>query len=117
VTEPEQALEQARAAAASMREAGAYPGDADRAQPPDGAISRAKFSQWAAIDPDVGAVRSTRRHGAPMTVLKRLLVRLLAQYHADLISQQTRFNVKVVEELDRLERRLEALEKRSSSQQ
>jgi hypothetical protein len=113
VTEPEQALEQARAAAASMRATGAYDEDTARAEPPDGTVSRDKLSQWAAIDPDVRAVRSTRPYGAPVTTFKRMLVRLLSQYHAELTSQQTRFNVKILEELERLEQRLEALERRS----
>ncbi len=111
MTEPEQALEQARAAAASMRHAGAYDEDTHRAQPPGGPSSWAKLSQWAAIEPDISRVRSIRRMGAPVTSLKRLLVRLLSQYHADLISQQSRFNVRVVEELERLERRVAELER------
>jgi hypothetical protein len=117
MTEPEQALEQARAAAASMRATGAYEEDTRRAQPPVGAVTRAQLSEWAALDPDVRAVRSTRRYGAPLTAFKRVLVRLLSQYHADLISQQTRFNVKVLEEVEQLERRLEALERRSGDGQ
>jgi hypothetical protein len=117
MTEPEQALERARAAAASMRERGAYSEDTRRAPPPAGAVTTAQLSQWAAIDPDIGAVRSTRPYGAPLTAAKRVLVRLLSQYHADLISQQTRFNVKVVEELERLERRVEELERRSEPAQ
>jgi hypothetical protein len=111
MTDPEQALEQARAAVASMRAAGAYTGETHRREP-EGAqpITIDKLAQWALIEPDLGEVRSTRRLGAPVTALKRGLLRLLAQYHAEVLSQQTRFNVYVVSQLRSLEQRLERLE-------
>jgi hypothetical protein len=110
MTKPEQAIEQARQAAASMRAEGAYAGDTERAVPP--ASTSERLSEWAMIDPDLRSVRSTRRFGAPLTAFKRGLLRLLAQYHAELTAQQSRFNVKLVEELRTLERRVEAIERR-----
>jgi hypothetical protein len=110
VTEPEQALEHARAAAATMRAGGAYEEDTRRAAPPDAATAR--LSEWAVIDPDLRNVRSLRRWGALPTAFKRGLLRLLAQYHAELTAQQSRFNVKLLDELRSLEKRVEALERR-----
>lgn len=63
------------------------------------------LERWAAIEVDVEAVYSTRRGGAPITALKRLLLRLLRQYHLELEARQTRFNVALVERLRELERR------------
>jgi hypothetical protein len=110
MTRPEEAIEQARQAAASMRAEGAYAEDAERSAPP--APTSERLSEWAVIDPDMRNVRSLRRYGAPLTAAKRALLRLLAQYHAELTAQQSRFNVKLVEELQALERRVEALERR-----
>lgn len=75
------------------------------------AVTTGKLLEWALLDPGTGEVRSTRRGGRPITALKRLLVRLLAQYHGALIAEQTRFNVGVVAALTRLEERLERLER------
>ncbi|MGI8629175.1 MAG: hypothetical protein ACR2LV_03295 [Solirubrobacteraceae bacterium] len=113
MTEPERALEHAREAAASMRAAGAY-GEDHRGPEvaPTGAITTGKLFEWALIDPDLRNVRSTRRFGAPMTALKLGLVRLLAQYHGELIAEQTRFNVNLVGHVRRLEERIEELERR-----
>ena len=112
MTEPEQALEQARAAAASMRASGAY-AEAERLLQvePTGAITTAKLFEWALIEPDLRNVRSTRRWGAPVTTLPRALLRLLAQYHGELIAEQTRFNVNLVGHVRRLEERIEELER------
>jgi hypothetical protein len=113
MTDPEHALEHARAAAASMRAGGAYEDDTARHDPDAAqAITIDKLAQWALIEPDLSEVRSTRRFGAPVTSLKRALLRLLAQYHAEVLSQQTRFNVYVVGELRSLEQRVERLEQR-----
>jgi hypothetical protein len=110
MTDPDRAVERAREAAAELRSQGAYPGDTQRAAPP--APESKRLSEWAVIDPDLRSVRSLRRFGAPLTALKRGLLRLLAQYHAELTAQQSRFNVKLVDELRTLERRVEALEQR-----
>jgi hypothetical protein len=113
VTEPEQALDRARAQAASMRAAGAYREDASAHQiSPTGAITTGKLYEWALIDPDLRNVRSTRRMGAPITALKHAMLRLLAQYHGELIAEQTRFNVNLVSHVRRLEERIEELEQR-----
>lgn len=108
--QPEDAIEQARRAASEMRARGAYAGDTQRAAPP--AAPSQRLSEWAVIDPDLSDVRSLRRFGAPLTALKRGLLRLLAQYHAELTAQQSRFNVKLVDELRALEQRVETLERR-----
>jgi hypothetical protein len=112
VTEPEQAVEQARAALGAMRESGAYGERAARDPAPPDAVPQRKLLQWALVDPDIGNVRSTRRLGAPVTVLKRALLRLLRQYHQELTAEQARFNFAVAEHVSRLEARLEELERR-----
>lgn len=113
MTEPERALEQARAAVASARAQGAYPIEDTRAAPdPPVSVSPARLYEWALIEPDLRDVRSTRRLGAPVTALKRLLLRLLGQYHAELIAEQTRFNVGVLSHLDELQARIDELERR-----
>jgi hypothetical protein len=111
MTTPEEAIERARREASEMRGQGAYQGDTERAAPP--VPSSQRLSEWAVIDPDLRSVRSLRRFGAPLTAVKRGLLRLLAQYHAELTAQQSRFNVKLVDELRALERRVEALERRA----
>lgn len=113
MTEPERALEQARAAAASMRAGGAYgdeePGSTALEPAPTPGVER--LLEWALIEPDEREVRSTRRLGAPVTWLKRGLLRLLAQYHAQLIADQTRFNVHLLGHLRALEQRVDELER------
>jgi hypothetical protein len=113
MTEPEHALEQARARAAAIRAEGGYAADVSRfAIEPINAPSTEKLLEWALIEPDLEEVRSTRAFGAPVTLLKRALLRLLAQYHAQLIAEQTRFNINVVVQIRRLENRIEELERR-----
>ena len=112
MTSPEHALEHARAAAATMRAQGAYAVERPTRQDDDPAADALEnLFEWAMIDPDLREVRSTRKLGAPVTLLKRGLVRLLQQYHAELISQQTRFNVHVLGHVRRLETRIEELER------
>jgi hypothetical protein len=109
MTSPEEALAHARAQAASMRASGAY-GEVGPAPPQlDSAVRR--LSGWALVEPDPKVVYSTRRYGAPITWFKRMLVRLLLQYHAQLISEQTRFNVALLSYARSLERRIEELER------
>jgi hypothetical protein len=113
MTVPEEALPRAREEAAQMRAAGAYDEAEGQLDPrPADSISLAKLYEWAMIEPDLRDVRSTRRFGAPMTAFKHGLLRLLAQYHAALIAEQTRFNINLVAHLARLEGRIEALEER-----
>ena len=111
MTTPEQALERARAAAAEMRARGAYGEGAEalELESPE-ALTPAKLFEWALIDPDLRNVRSTRRIGAPITALKRGLLRLLNQYHAELIAEQARFNVNIALYVRRLEERVAELE-------
>lgn len=118
MTDPEHALERARESAAQMRAQGAY-GEQLAASPPGRSATqlRAQLLEWALIEPDVGEVRSTRRFGAPVTLLKRGLLRILRQYHAELIAEQTRFNVNVVTYIQRLEARVQELEDRLEEHQ
>jgi hypothetical protein len=112
MTDPEEALERARASAASMRASERY-GDhteALRLQPEP--VTTDKLLAWALIDPDLSVVGSTHRLRAPITHIKRLLLRLLAQYHSELLASQARFNVGVVGELRRLEERIDGLERK-----
>jgi hypothetical protein len=112
MTEPERALERARAAAASMRAEGAYPDEQSAAQRrPPATITSDRLLEWALIEPDLRDVRSTRRLGAPVTALKRGLLRLLGQYHAELIAEQTRVNVSLVLYVRELEARVAELER------
>jgi len=110
VTDPEHAVEQARAAAVTMRAQGAYAEEGPAAAG-EGSTTLENLFEWAMIDPDLREVRSTRKLGAPVTLLKLGLVRLLNQYHAELISQQTRFNVHVLGHVRRLETRIDELER------
>jgi hypothetical protein len=113
MTSPEQALARAQASAAERRADGAY---AEARPSPEGppAIEGAelKLYQWAFIEPDPSRVRSLRHAGAPITALKRLLLRLLVQYHVQLIGDQTRFNVMLLGYVNRLETRITELEAR-----
>jgi hypothetical protein len=112
MTRPEEALELAREAAERKRSKGDYPPPHPGAleesiAPPDPEL----IADWAvvAVDPDL--VYSTRPLGAPMTWLKRLLLRLLRQYHVEYEAQQTRFNIALLSRVRDLERRVSALER------
>jgi hypothetical protein len=108
MTRPEDAVERAREALASMRADGAY-GESGPSRPEPEFTGRRRM-EWALIEPDEQVVVSHRRHGGAITALKRGLLRLLAQYHAELIARQTRFNVQLLLEVERLEERIAALE-------
>lgn len=103
---PEDALERARAAAGPRRE----PGLTTEPVPP---LDAARLYGWAFIEPDESLVYSTRRFGAPMTLLKRVLLRVLRQYHAQVLAEQTRFNVQAAAVLINQEERLRDLERRA----
>jgi hypothetical protein len=112
VTTPEDALERARSTAASMREAGAYPvGETGAAAEADEQVSAGRLLEWALIEPDLRQVRSDRPWGAPITAVKRMLLRLLAQYHGEVLGQQARFNAGLLRYVRGLEARIEALER------
>jgi hypothetical protein len=105
---PEQALAEAR------RRAQARP--ADRAGLDAGPPSETqqdslrRLATWAMIEPDESEVYSTRRLGAPVTLVKKLLVRLLRQYLVQVNAQQSRFNAHLVGHLIALEERVSRLE-------
>ncbi len=110
MTRPEDALEHARAEAAAARAAGSYPPDDVLPLEPE-PLTIPKLLEWGVIEPDLRDIYSTRRFGAPMTTFKRALLRVLEQYHVQLIAQQTRFNLQTVNYVQRLEERIEALER------
>ena len=113
MTRPEEALERAREAAERKRAEGAYPprdSTAGEAPPPERPTA-AHLREWSLIQVDTELVYSTRRGGAPITALKRGLLRLLRQYTSELEAQQTRFNVALLAYLAELESRLAALER------
>jgi hypothetical protein len=112
VTSPEEAMRSAREAAERKRSRGDYPPAgrgalADSIAPPGPEL----IGDWAVIAVDPDRVYSTRRLGAPVTALKRLLMRLLRQYHVELEAQQTRFNIALLSHVRDLERRVSALER------
>jgi hypothetical protein len=110
---PEEALQAAREAAARARERGAYDDDlAGFAIEPTDRVSMEQLMDWAVIEPDTTLMRSTRKLGAPITSLKRMLLRALQQYHNEITSQQTRFNLHVMVHVAELEDRLRRLEER-----
>jgi hypothetical protein len=113
MTKPEDAVAAARAELERLRAAGRYgePEGGLTVEPTD-RVSRAQLLEWALIEPDLSELRSTRRGGAPITAVKRLLLRGLQQYHNELIAEQTRFNVHVLRRLFELEDRLDELDGR-----
>lgn len=112
MTRPDEALEAARRAVTARRAEGGYAGVGSGgpldASILDGEPSRELLSEWAVIEIDPAEfVYSTRAAGAPITAIKRLLVRLLRQYFVELEARQTRFNIAVLARLDALEERAE----------
>ena len=113
---PEEALEAARRAAAAARENGAYAEDLGRLAPePVGRASTEQLLEWAVIEPDPELVRSTRRLGGPITAVKRGLLRLLRQYHGQVLAQQTRFNLHAALRIAELEQRVIEQDERDRS--
>ena len=112
---PEDAVERARAEAERKRAAGGYREDSEAVRELEdaitGPVTPQQLREWALIDVDTELLRSTRRAGAPVTGVKRLLLRLLRQYTNELEAQQTRFNVGVLARLDELESRIAQLER------
>jgi hypothetical protein len=118
VTRPEEALAVARAEAARKRAAGGYANSA--AAGLDGSIVSAHtsfelLSRWAVIQGDPELLYSTRRAGAPVTALKRFIVRMLRQYLVEIEARQTRFNIALLASVQELERRTTALERRADA--
>lgn len=113
MTRPEEALEAARQAASKGRAEGLYPESADL--PLDSTITGERpsselLAEWAVIEVDPENVYSTRRLGAPITAVKRLLLRLLRQYHVELEARQTRFNIALLARVRELEDEVTRLE-------
>ena len=116
---PDDALERAREAAAAKRRRGGYAGAAEGADALDPTILGEKapatlLSKWAVIEIEPDLLYSTRRGGAPVTGLKRLLMRLLRQYFVELEARQTRFNLGVLAAISELEQRMNRLERESA---
>lgn len=109
---PEDALDAARRAVADARARGAYADDLSGfTVAPTDRITTEQLLEWAVIEPDLDLVRSTRRWGGPITLAKRSLVHVLRQYLAQVVSQQTRFNLHAAVRLAELEERVERAER------
>ncbi len=104
---PEEAIDAARASLAVARADGAYGEDLEdwRIVPPE-RPSTELLLEWAIIEPDMDLVVSTRRLGAPISWVKRVLVHLIRQYTGQLASQQTRLNVHLMGRVGELDDRL-----------
>lgn len=113
---PEEALQLARRSAAEAHARGAYADDLSGfAIAPTDRITTEQLMEWAVIEPDETLMRSTRRAGAPITQLKRLMLRALQQQFNELTSQQTRFNLHVLVHVAELEDRIRRLEEHRES--
>jgi hypothetical protein len=110
----QEALGVARERAAAARARGAYADDLERFRvAPAQSPGLEQLLEWAVIEPDVDELRSTRRLGAPITLAKRTLYRALRQYNAQVLSQQTRFNLVVAMHVAQLSDRVTRLEERA----
>ncbi len=113
MSEPEEAVERARSEVARIRAQGGYPEPRSRAaRAPIGEVGQDQLLEWALIHPDPSVAHSNRRLGAPLTALKRGLLRLLSQYFEELIAEQARFNAGMVRYVGELEQHAAALERR-----
>lgn len=114
MTRPEEALERAREAAERGRAEGLYeepgPGALEATFVAD-APELETLAEWAKIEVEPDVLYSTRRMGGPVTAFKRLLLRLLRQYHVEVESQLTRYNIGVLTRLRLIEARLDRLER------
>jgi hypothetical protein len=111
---PQEALGAARERAAAARARGAYADDLERFRvAPAQSPGLEQLLEWAVIEPDADELRSTRRLGAPITLVKRTLYRALRQYNAQVLSQQTRFNLVVAMHVAQLSDRVTRLEERA----
>jgi hypothetical protein len=110
---PEDALREARERAARRRGEGGYAESTEdlSASIVEGQPDRELLAEWAVIEIDPDVAYSTRRAGAPITFVKRMLLRLLRQYIVELEARQTRFNIALLSRLDALEDRVERAER------
>ena len=104
------AVEAARERAARARAAGGYAELGGFAIAPRDRVSTDRLMEWAVLEPDEAAMRSTRRWGGPITKAKQALVHVLRQYHGELTADQTRFNMHLLVYVAELEDRLARLE-------
>ena len=119
MTLPEDALVKAQQAAAEKRARGGYADPGEGADALDATIVAARapaelLGEWAVIEIEPELLYSTRRAGAPITALKRLLLRLMRQHLVELEARQTRFNLGVLAAFQELEKRVEGLERSAS---
>ena len=113
MSSPEDAVERARGRAAQRRAEGGYREDPRGfAVEPTARVGLEDLMEWAHIEPDPDEVYSTRRLGAPVTAVKRGLLRALWQYHRQILDQQNRFNMQLVTYVSELEDRISELERR-----
>jgi hypothetical protein len=111
VRTPEEALEEARRRAGEGPALHGSPASESTQSVEDARReSLRRLAIWAVIEPEEAEVYSTRRLGAPITLLKRFLVRLLRQYLVQISAQQSRFNAHVAAHVISLEDRVAALE-------
>jgi hypothetical protein len=114
--QPEDALPAAREAAAAAKARGEYTQDLSGfAIAPTDRVSIEQLMEWAVVEPDESQMRSTRRLGAPITFLKRLLLRALQQHFNELTMLQARFNLHLLVRQTELEDRVIALEKENAA--
>lgn len=113
---PEEALDAARASADRRRAAGDYADDAPTTAtaPTADGVTLVQLLEWASIEPDLADLYSTRRLGAPVTFVKRMLARGLRQYLNQIIGQQSRFNVQLVVYVSQLADRVARLEEEAA---
>jgi hypothetical protein len=112
---PDEAVEAARTAAAEARARGEYTRDLSGfAIAPTDRVSVEQLMEWAVIEPDETKMRSTRRLGAPITVVKRLMLRGLQQHFNELTMLQARFNLHLLVRMTELEDRVIALEREAA---
>ena len=111
---PEDAPQRARERAAARRADGGYVGTGEGGALDEtfelGAPTVERLSELAVISVDHKSLYSTRRGGAPITALKRLLLRLLRQYFVEVEARHTRFNLALVSRVQDLDRRVQRLE-------
>ena len=116
MSSPEEALELARRRAADRRPADAATDHSAPFPAEEEEDWRKRLAQWATIEPDESEVYSTRALGAPVTWVKKLLLRLLRQYLDQMTAQQSRFNAHVLGHLIALQDRVTRLEEAAGVQ-
>jgi hypothetical protein len=110
---PERAAAEAAERARTARAAGEF-ADAERLEALD-PLERPtleRLREWAVLEVKPDVARSTRRLGAPITRFKRFLLRMLVQYHNEMLAQETRFNLHLAGYVGVLEERIRELEGR-----